>query len=36
MELQYAEGQVKFVADFLLNRLPEGELIPEEVSSDDE
>jgi len=36
LQLQYAEGQVKFVAEFLQNRLPEGELIPEEADSDDE
>ena len=34
--LQFKEGQVKFVAFYMLNKLPEGELVPEEENQTDD
>jgi hypothetical protein len=36
IELKYHEAQVRFVANFLLSRLPEGELSPEDDASGDD
>lgn len=35
-ELQYCEGKVKFMAMYLMNKLPDGELIPEEDHRNDD
>lgn len=34
-ELQHHQGRVKFVALYMMSRLPEGEMTPEEEQADD-